>query len=46
MNTDSITTAVLTAVRRARLANPLLRDERHDVNDAETDRLRARRTRD
>jgi hypothetical protein len=24
----------------------LLRDERHDLNDAETDRLRARRTRD
>jgi predicted amidohydrolase len=36
----------LAAVRRARLANPLLRDERHDLNDAETDRLRARRTRD
>jgi predicted amidohydrolase len=36
----------LAAVRRARIANPLLRDERHDINDAETDRLRARRTRD
>jgi predicted amidohydrolase len=36
----------LAAVRRARLANPLLRDERHDLNDAETDRLRARRARD
>jgi predicted amidohydrolase len=36
----------LAAVRRARLANPLLRDERHDINDAETDRLRAPRTRD
>ena len=36
----------LAAVRRARLANPLLRDERHDLNDAETDRFRARRTRD
>jgi predicted amidohydrolase len=34
------------AVRRARIANPLLRDERHDVNDAETDRLKARNTRD
>ena len=30
----------LAAVRRARIANPLLRDERHDVNDAETERLR------
>ena len=30
----------LAAVRRARIANPLLRDERHDINDAETDRLR------
>lgn len=36
----------LAAVRRARIANPMLRDERHDLNDAETDRLRARRTRD
>jgi predicted amidohydrolase len=36
----------LAAVRRARIANPLLRDERHDISDAETDRLRARRTRD
>ena len=34
------------AIRRARIANPLLRDERHDVNDAETDRLRRRRARD
>lgn len=33
----------LAAVRRARIANPLLRDERHDINDAETDRLRSRR---
>jgi predicted amidohydrolase len=32
----------LAAVRRARLANPLLRDERHDINDAQTDRLRRR----
>ena len=30
------------AVRRARVAYPLLRDERNDVNDAETDRLRRR----
>ena len=31
------------AVRRARIANPLLRDERHDINDSETDRLRGLR---
>jgi predicted amidohydrolase len=30
----------LAAIRRARLAYPLLRDERHDLSDAETDRLR------
>ena len=36
----------LAAVRRARIANPLLRDERHDINDAETDRLRHRRALD
>ena len=30
----------LDAIRRARIANPLLRDERHDVNDAQTDRIR------
>ena len=30
-------------LRRARIETPLLRDERHDVNDAETDRLRGRR---
>lgn len=36
----------LAAVRRARIANPLLRDERHDINDAETDRLRQRRALD
>jgi predicted amidohydrolase len=29
-----------TALRRARIETPLLRDERHDVNDAETDRIR------
>ena len=34
----------LATIRRLRIANPLLRDERHDVNDAETDRLRNRRT--
>jgi predicted amidohydrolase len=33
------------AVRRARVAYPLLRDERNDVNDAETDRLRRRNAR-
>ncbi len=33
----------LAAIRRARIANPLLRDERHDVNDAEGDRLRRSR---
>ena len=33
------------AVRRARVAYPLLRDERHDVNDAESDRIRNRRAR-
>jgi predicted amidohydrolase len=36
----------LAAVRRARIANPLLRDERHDINDAQTDRLRQRRALD
>jgi predicted amidohydrolase len=36
----------LAAVRRARIANPLLRDERHDINDSETDRLRHRRALD
>jgi predicted amidohydrolase len=36
----------LGAVRRARITYPLLRDERHDVNDAETDRLRHRRALD
>jgi predicted amidohydrolase len=30
------------ALRRARVTYPLLRDERNDVNDAETDRLRRR----
>jgi predicted amidohydrolase len=30
----------LHAIRRVRLAYPLLRDERHDLTDAETDRLR------
>jgi predicted amidohydrolase len=34
------------ALRRARVAYPLLRDERNDVNDAETDRLRRHRARD
>ena len=34
------------ALRRARITYPLLRDERNDVNDAETDRLRRRRARD
>lgn len=32
------------ALRRARVAYPLLRDERNDVNDTETDRLRRRLT--
>lgn len=36
----------LAAVRRTRIANPLLRDERHDLNDSETDRLRHRRALD
>jgi predicted amidohydrolase len=36
----------LGAVRRARIANPLLRDERHDVNDAENRRIRRRLPRD
>jgi predicted amidohydrolase len=36
----------LAAVRRARIANPLLRDERHDINDAQTERLRNRRALD
>ena len=36
----------LAAVRRARIANPLLRDERHDINDAEAERLRSRRALD
>jgi len=34
------------AIRRARVTYPLLRDERNDVNDAETDRLRRRHARD
>lgn len=34
------------ALRRARIATPLLRDERHDVNDAETDRIRHQRSGD
>jgi NAD+ synthase (glutamine-hydrolysing) len=33
-------------LRRARVTYPLLRDERNDVNDAETDRLRRRHARD
>ncbi len=32
----------LAALRRARIANPMLRDERHDVVDAECERLRRR----
>jgi predicted amidohydrolase len=36
----------LAAVRRARIANPLLRDERHDINDTEAERLRHRRSLD
>jgi hypothetical protein len=32
----------LGALRRARIANPMLRDERHDIVDAETHRLRRR----
>lgn len=36
----------LAAVRRARIANPLLRDERHDINDAQAERLRNRRALD
>ena len=34
------------AIRRARIAYPLLRDERHDVNDAEAERIRNRRAGD
>lgn len=34
------------ALRRARIATPLLRDERHDVNDAENERIRRERPRD
>jgi len=36
----------LGAVRRARLTTPLLRDERHDINDRESQRLCRRRARD
>ena len=36
----------LGALRRARLAYPLLRDERHDLVDDESDRLRRRRALD
>ena len=32
----------LAALRRARIANPMLRDERHDIVDAECHRLRRR----
>jgi predicted amidohydrolase len=35
-----------TALRRARIATPVLRDERHDVNDAENERIRRRQPRD
>ena len=35
-----------TALRRARIATPLLRDERHDVNDAENERIRRQQPRD
>jgi len=34
------------ALRRARIETPLLRDERHDVTDAETDRIRRDRRAD
>jgi predicted amidohydrolase len=34
------------SIRRARIAYPLLRDERHDVNDSEIDRIRRRITGD
>ena len=34
------------ALRRARIAYPLLRDERHDVNDTESDRIRRAAPRD
>ena len=34
------------AIRRERVANPLLRDERHNLNDAENERIRSRRPRD
>lgn len=34
------------ALRRARIATPLLRDERHDVNDAENERIRRQQPRD
>lgn len=33
-----------TAIRRARIDSPLLRDERNDVNDAENARIRGRRS--
>lgn len=36
----------LAAVRRARIVNPLLRDERHDLNDAEAELLRTQRALD
>ena len=35
-----------TALRRARIATPVLRDERHDVNDAENERIRRQQPRD
>jgi predicted amidohydrolase len=34
------------ALRRARIATPLLRDERHDVNDSENERIRREPARD
>lgn len=34
------------ALRRARIATPVLRDERHDVNDAENERIRRQQSRD
>lgn len=36
----------LLTLRRVRIAYPLLRDERHDLNDDESDRLRGRRLSD
>jgi hypothetical protein len=42
----TIATLDIGAIRRERIANPLLRDERHNLTDAEHERIRNRRSGD